>query len=79
MGNTYYFVPDTASLSCQRSDGLILEKLKLYLLPKHETVKLRCGLEFNDSNASPLQGSYSDFALIQLSLHAVSHDKTPRP
>jgi len=79
MGNTYYFVPDTASLSCQRSDGLILEKLKLYLLPKHETVKLRCGLEFNDSNASPPQGSYSDFALIQLSLHAVSHDKTPRP
>jgi len=79
LGDAYYFVPESASLSCQRSDGVVLEKLKLYPLAKNETVELRCGVEFNDSDASPLQGSYADFALIQLRLQGISHDKTPRP
>jgi hypothetical protein len=79
MGNAYYFVPESASLSCQRSDGVVLEKLKLYPLARHKTVKLRCGIEFDDANTNPLHGKYSDFALIQLSLHGGSQDKTPRP
>lgn len=79
MGQAYYFVPESASLSCLRSDGLVLEKLKLYPIAKNETVKLRCGVEFSDANDGPLQGTYSDFAFIQLSLQGINHDKTPRP
>ena len=82
MDQVYYYLPDSASLSCMREDGLILEKLKLYPLKVKETVTLRTGI--NSEIAAQINpiGSYAEYASIQIFLDDASrqdHEGTPRP
>ena len=82
MGRIYYFLPDSASLSCVRADGLVLEKLKLYPLDAATTTVLRTGIPPEGASAGQLQGSNADYAVIQLSLASGGrdiHEGTPRP
>jgi hypothetical protein len=76
-GHVYYFLPDSASLSCVRADGLVLEKLKLYPLDAHTSTVLRSGIPPEGVSASHLEGPNTDYAVIQLSL--AGHKGTPRP
>jgi hypothetical protein len=76
-GQVYYFLPDSASLSCIRADGLVLEKLKLYPLNPNTMTVLRSGIPPEGVSANHLQGSNADYAVIQLSL--AGHKGTPRP
>jgi hypothetical protein len=82
MGRVYYFLPDSASLSCVRADGLVLEKLKLYPLDAGASTVLRSGIPPEGAGAEHLQGSNADYAIIQLRLAGSGsshHEGTPRP
>jgi hypothetical protein len=82
MGRVYYFLPDSASLSCVRADGLVLEKLQLYPLDTHTATVLRSGIPPEGADASHLQGGHTDYAVIQISLASGErpiHEGTPRP
>ncbi len=82
MGRVYYFLPDSASLSCVRADGLVLEKLKLYPLDSSATTVLRSGIPPEGASAVHLQGPSAQYAVIHLRLAdggTTSHAGTPRP
>ena len=82
MGQVYYYLPDNASLSCMREDGLILEKLKLYPLKHKGAVTLRTGIPSEGTTQIIPSGSHAEYASIQIFLEDASpqnHDGTPRP
>ncbi len=82
MGRVYYYLPDSASLSCVRADGLVLEKLKLYPLDAGASTVLRSGIPPEGAGAVHLQGPNADYAVIQLRLAGSGssfHEGTPRP
>ena len=82
MGQVYYYLPDNASLSCMREDGLILEKLKLYPLKHKGAVTLRTGISSEGTTQIIPSGSHAEYASIQIFLEDESpqnHDGTPRP
>ncbi len=82
MGQVYYYLPESASLSCMREDGLILEKLKLYPLKHKESVNFRTGVTSDfAAQINPL-GTHAEYASIQILLEDASpqdHEGTPRP
>ena len=79
MGNIYYFIPEGASLTCVRHDGLILERQRLYPLASSEVTTFRCGMDTNGDGAIPSDASHADFPVIHLNVHSAQPDKTPRP
>lgn len=82
MGQPYYYIPENASLSCIRSDGLVLEKTKLYPLRKSESIALRTGIPPDVQTTNFDQGSDAEFSTIKLHLldpKVPAHDGTPRP
>ena len=82
MDQVYYYLPDSASLSCMREDGLILEKLKLYPLKHKEVITLRTGINSEVAPQINPIGTHAEYASIQIFLHDTSpqdHEGTPRP
>jgi hypothetical protein len=82
MDQVYYYLPESASLSCMREDGLILEKLKLYPLKHKEAVNLRTGIPSEGTTQISPSGSHAEYASIQIFFENASpqnHDGTPRP
>ncbi len=82
MDQVYYYIPDSASLSCMREDGLILEKLKLYPLKSKELVTLRTGITSELAAQINPVGTHAEYASIQILLEDASpqdHEGTPRP
>jgi hypothetical protein len=82
MDQVYYYLPESASLSCMREDGLILEKLKLYPLKHKEAVNLRTGIPSEGTTQISPSGSHAEYASIQIFIENASpqnHDGTPRP
>jgi len=77
LGDCFYYVPEQASLTCMRTDGSVLEKMKLYkLMPQHaETLNL--GIDSSKMNSSRPEGSSSDYAVIDLSLSEAEPHLTP--
>lgn len=82
MDQIYYYIPDSASLSCMREDGLVLEKLKLYPLKHKEVVTLRTGITSELAAQINPVGTHAEYASIQILLEDTSpqdHEGTPRP
>jgi len=79
MGTIYYFIPEGASLTCVRHDGLILERQKLYQLASSDVTTFRCGIDTNVGGVIPSDATPADFPVIHLNVHAAQPDKTPRP
>jgi hypothetical protein len=85
MGECYYYLPEVASLTCMRSNGSVLEKMKLYKLSLNEHEVLNLGVDINQTgNYTRPQGPASEYSAIELSLSVNSSNEsqtigTPRP
>jgi hypothetical protein len=83
LGDCFFYVPEQASLTCMRSDGSILQKMKLYKLAAQGKELLSLGVDPSLSQTQrPPRGVASEYAEIELSLESLSLPAsagTPRP
>jgi hypothetical protein len=83
MGECYFYVPDSASLTCMRSDNSVLEHLKLYKLANHHRESLNFGIDPTSPSHVAPQGSIAEYGTIEISvaeeLPEIDTSGTPRP